>query len=183
MGFADFLNVQTANLIDWNRPGSLFFGNHRYSAKELAERGAIIASAAIAGYLSWNLTESPGYAALGACVGFLVSHAVTMYPLIKKRIQAKSACESMKLELERQFPPEEDTEHTLAQNISAVVKTIMEHTASKSPSEIWGKRARLLSTLVEWICDQHKLDELLQSPDIIIYLDQNNRVHTPSCSL
>lgn len=176
MGFADFLNGQTGNLIDWNRPGSLLFSTHRYSAKELAERGAIIAATAICGYLAWNLTESSGYAALGASIGFIVSHAVTMYPLIQKRMQAKLDCNERRLELERQFTDKDP----LSQSISRVISLIMEHEASRSPSEIWGKRARLLSTLLEWTRNGYELGKVLESSDIIQLLDKN--IHDESAT-
>jgi hypothetical protein len=170
----DFLNKKTDYLINWNRPGSLFFGTHRYSNRELLERGFVIASIALGGFLAHNKSEREGVLpfAFGASLGFLLAHAVTMSPLIYKRLQAKWGCEELIKKMQGQLKSESEL-HSL---ISQAIEQIMAHATVKSPSAVWGKRLRLLQTLSAWIDEQDpmELTATLKGENIIELLDTNH---------
>ncbi|RUR09723.1 hypothetical protein [Legionella sp. km772] len=168
----EFLNQQTGYLVNWNRPGSLFFGNHRYSNRELLERGFVIASTAVGGFLAANKSEHGGVVpfAFGASLAFLLAHTVTMSPLIYKRLKAKWACEELIKKLNAQNSDE------LRPLISLAINEVMNHAPVKSPSAVWGKRLRLLQNLDEWINnnDPSLLLTTLKEKNLITLLEENN---------
>ena len=51
MTFFERLTDASNNLIDFSRSASLFFSEHRYSTKEILERGFVITSMAVSGSL------------------------------------------------------------------------------------------------------------------------------------
>ncbi|KTD63669.1 hypothetical protein Lsan_1102 [Legionella santicrucis] len=167
-----FLNQKTDYLINWNRPGSLFFSNHHYSTRELIERGFVITCTATGGFLAWNKSEEGGVTpfALGASLAFLLSHAVTMSPLIYKRLKAKWSCEEHIKTINSKLS-NEDKDFTLL--VNQVIEKITTHAAEKSPSAIWGKRARLLKNLETWIDEEEHsmLGDVLKNEEIISLLD------------
>ena len=177
MGIRDYLNVKSNYLIDWNRPGSLFFGNHRYSSQELLERGFVIAMTATGGFLKWNNSNNGGFTPLacGAALGFLISHSITMSPLIYKRLEAQWACDTLQDKINLKLIAKKEDVRLLVSN---TVATVLQQTHSTSPSAVWGRRKRLLTNLLEWLNDSQisleKLTDTLKSADIINHLDKKN---------
>jgi len=178
MHLADWLTEKSNHLIDWRRPGSLFFGNHRYSTKEMVERIFVITSAASLGFLRWMQSEENGAVAFaeGAALGFLISHTITMAPLIQKRVAAQFSCYKLTLKI-KEIVSEEDSEFILL--VNSVIKKVSQHAETKSASATWGKRERLLSTLMDWLndvnLDSAQLIELLNVDDVVSVL--NNMSH------
>ncbi|WP_298623985.1 hypothetical protein [uncultured Legionella sp.] len=172
----NFLTEKSNHLIDWNRPGSLFFSNHRYSQRELLERGFVITSTAVMGFLAWNQSTAGGAlpCALGASIGFMISHTITMYPLIYKRLKAQWACDELKTEinilLEEKLPKFVTVTHS-------VIDQVLHYSKSRSASETWGCRERLLTNLKHMLSDQslstEQLREILEHEDIIGMLEVN----------
>ena len=174
MRLRDFLTVQSNYLINWNRAGSLFFSNHRYSLQEKMERGFVITSTAVMGFLSWNASEQGGFLpfAFGASLGFLISHTITMSPLIYKRLMAQWSCNDLIKQINQKIAHQEPPFITLVQSISA---DILKSTNSTGPSATWGRRKRLLETLLEWLNTEEQMDvltETLKKADIIDLLDK-----------
>ncbi|KTD54775.1 hypothetical protein [Legionella quateirensis] len=174
MSFRDFLTARSNYLIDWNRPGSLFFGRHRYSLQEKIERGFVITSTAVMGFLTWNASEQGGFLpfAFGASLGFLISHTITMSPLIYKRIKAQWSCNDLITQINQKITQQEPDFITLVQS---VCDDVLKSTNSAGPSATWGRRKRLLETLLEWLNTEEKMDtvtETLKKTDIIDLLDK-----------
>ncbi|KTC93453.1 hypothetical protein [Legionella cincinnatiensis] len=167
-----FLNQKTDYLINWNRPGSLFFSNHRYSTREFIERGFVITCTAAGGFLAWNKSEEGGVTpfALGASLAFLLSHTVTMSPLIYKRLKAKWSCEEHIKTINSKLS-DEDKDFALL--VNQVIEKITTHATEKSPSAVWGKRDRLLKNLETWIDEEEHsmLNDVLKNEEIISLLD------------
>jgi hypothetical protein len=179
MGFRDYLTKKSDYLINWQRAGSLFFsGTHRYTPKEVLERSFVITSMAVGGFLKWNTSNNGGATPFmfGAALGFLVSHSITMSPLIYKRLEAKWACGSLKdtIHLRLIAKPEE-----CRLLVTSIIEKILKETHSKSPSAVWGRRKRLLTNLLEWLNNSQlslkELTDKLQSPDVITHLDKKNK--------
>ncbi|KTD12084.1 hypothetical protein Lgra_1542 [Legionella gratiana] len=176
-----FLNQKTDYLINWNRPGSLFFSSHHYSTRELIERGFVITSTAAGGFLAWNKSEEGGAApfVLGASLAFLLAHTVTMSPLIYKRIKAKWSCDERIKTINSQLS-DEDKNFSLL--VKQVIDKIMTHAAEKSPSAVWGKRDRLLKNLETWIDEEEHslLGDVLKNEEIISLLNKGTFPQTES---
>jgi hypothetical protein len=174
MRLRDFLTAQSNYLIDWNRAGSLFFSNHHYSLQEKLERGFVITSTAVMGFLTWNATEQGGFLpfAFGASLGFLISHTITMSPLIYKRLVAQWSCTDLIDQINQKITHQEPDFITLVQS---VCDDVLKSTNNTSPSATWGRRKRLLETLLEWLNTEEKMDtitETLKKADIVDLLDQ-----------
>lgn len=174
MGAGTYLTNASNYLVDWNRPGSLFFGRHRYSTKELAERGFVIAMTSIAGYWAWSQSQSPMYAAAAATIGFLVAHTITMSPLICKRLEAKWACDALIIDIRSHVNDKPEFQDL----VNSVIEKVMQYAQSKSASAVWGERKRLLTHLSEWVRDVRiSIDDLsavLKRDDVISCLDNQN---------
>jgi hypothetical protein len=177
MGIRSFLNEKSDYLINWNRPGSLFFGSHRYSYQELLERGFVIASTAALGFLAWNQSSDGGMMpfAYGAALGFLMSHTITMSPLIYKRLEAKWACDALQDKIDLKLIAKNTDFRAL---VDKVVAEVLNENSSKSPSAVWGRRKRLLTTLLDWLDEPQlslkTLTDTLKSVDVIDHLDKND---------
>lgn len=176
MDIRRFLTEQSNYLIDWNRPGSLFFSNHKYSSREMLERGFVITSTAVMGFLTWNQSTAGGALpfALGASLGFLISHTITMSPLIYKRLQAQWACNELKTEINALLEKKPDFISSL---VHPVIDKVIKFPKSKSASETWGCRARLLANLKDILTEPTlsvtQLQEILANEEIIKILDEN----------
>ncbi len=131
-------------LVDWRRPGSLLFSNHRYSQKEWAERIFVIGSTALCGYWQWCNSQDIKDAGIGATIGFLLSHTITMSPLIVKRLKHQWACDKLIINIEEKIHSESPEFKEL---IGSTVEKILTHAESRSASAVWGKRERLLTNL------------------------------------
>ncbi|ARM33846.2 hypothetical protein [Legionella longbeachae] len=176
-----FLNQKTDYLINWNRVGNLFFSNHRYSTRELVERGFVITCTAAGGFLTWNKSEEGGVTpfALGASLAFLLSHSVIISPLIYKRLKAKWSCDEHIRTINSKL---NDEDKDFAQLVKQVIDKITTHAAEKSPSAIWGKRDRLMKNLETWIDeeDHGMLGDILKNEEIISLLDKGSFPETES---
>lgn len=170
----ELLNQRTDYLINWNRVGSLFFSNHRYSTQELLERSFIISATAIGGFLAWNQSEGNSTTlAFGASLGFLLAHTATLSPLIYKRLQTKWACEEHIKTINSHLNDEMSECSSL---VKQTMDKIMNYTPEQtSPSAIWGKRERLLKNLEAWITEEDcsNLTHILSKDDIITLLENN----------
>lgn len=166
---AGYLNQRTDHLVNWNRPGGLFFSNHQYSNRELLERGFVIASMAVGGYMAAG--GGVLCCVFGASLAFTVAHGITMAPLIHKRLKAKWACDELVNNLKEQIKFDDE----FGVLVSAVIDQVMAHVASTSPSAVWGKRQRLLETLTKWFngIDHEELSSTLKDEDIISLLDRD----------
>jgi hypothetical protein len=166
------LNEASNYLIDWRRPGSLLFCNHRYSQKEWAERLFVVGSTAMAGYWQWCDSQDMRDAGIAATVGLLLSHTLTMSPLILKQLKNKWACDELIVNIRERIHAELPEFKEL---IESTIQKILKHAESKSASAVWGERARLLTNLLGWL-DQNNayLAEVLNQEDII------NLLNTPS---
>lgn len=169
MGVRDYLNNKSNYLINWNRPGALLFGNHRYTPRELLERGFVITMTAAGGFLNrGSLTSFSG----GAALGFLLAHSITMSPLIYKRLEAMWACDSLKDQIHLRLLARPADFRPL---VTDVVDKVLQETHSKSPSAVWGRRKRLLTNLLDWLNDKQlsleQLTPVLQCSDVINHLD------------
>ncbi|MBL7525107.1 hypothetical protein [Legionella bononiensis] len=174
MGLRDFLTAQSNYLIDWNRAGSLFFSNHRYSLQEKIERGFVITSAAVMGFLTWNASEQGGFLpfAFGASLGFLISHTITMSPLIYKRLMAQWSCNDLIDQINQKVTSQESNFISLVQS---VCDDVLKSTNNTTPSATWGRRKRLLENLLEWLNTEEQMDvltETLKKTDIVDLLDK-----------
>lgn len=168
------LNELTNYLVDFSRPGSLFFGNHRYSNKELAERFFVVTTTALAGYWQWYSSESITEAGAAATFGFLVSHTITMAPLICKRLEKQWACDQLATQIKIKT---KNQTADFIRLVNSVVKQVLTHADVKSASEVWGKRERLLTHLSNWLNTDVPIDELtelLEREDIIKCLDKEH---------
>lgn len=179
-----YLNQKTDYLINWNRPGSLFFGNHRYSTRELIERGFVITCTAAGGFLAWNKSEEGGATPFlfGASLAFLLAHTITMSSLIYKRLNAKWGCEEHIKTINTQL---DHADKDFALLVNPVIDKIISHTSEKSPSAVWGKRERLLKNLETWINEENHniLSHVLKDEEIISLLDNNTFPRTESLTL
>ena len=174
MGLRDTLTAASMDLIDFRRPGALFFSNHKYSQRELLERIFVITSAATLGFLNWMQSQE-GWAipiASGAALGFLISHTITMSPLIYKRLVFMWNCYNIQKEIKSNIAKDK---MPFIELVNSVVEQILEHKGSKSASATWGKRERLMTNLLTWLKDNTHdslvMNEALGNADIISSLD------------
>ncbi len=184
MSLLDSLNKQTGYLVDWKRAGVVMFStNHRYTSREVLERGFIVARMAVGGFLASNKSEKGGSVPFifGASLAFLISHTITMSPLIYKRLQASWNCDKIIKQLNEQLK----SEQAIAPIVSEVISKIMKHAAVTSASAVWGKRERLLTTLQDWINnnDHDLLNDTLKNENIIELLDKNDNLLSINTSL
>jgi hypothetical protein len=168
------LNEKSQYLINWNRPGSLFFGNHRYSNREVLERAFVLVMITAGGYLGSQSREySTGACVVGASLSFFIAHTITMSPLIYKRLEAKWACEKLQKQINSQLIDKDDGYCSMVNN---AVTSVLEHVHSKSPSAVWGHRKRLLTNLHNLLNHPEipfsQLAEILNERDVIYKLEQ-----------
>ncbi len=174
-----YLNQATGYLINWDRPGSLFFNTtHHYTERELLERFAVITGTATGAFLAWyNSYNIVG----GASIAFLIVHSITMAPLIWKRLNAMYACYQLHEEILIMVKNFSSSDQNLIQK---TMTAILNHSDVKSPSAVWGKRKRLLDNLKNLLNDSvsfsthdlsEDLRESLQDSRFIQFLDTQNK--------
>ncbi|MDP1603806.1 MAG: hypothetical protein Q8M03_11140 [Legionella sp.] len=178
MNFRDWLNRYFGYKVDFNRVGNNFFSErHRYNNYELSQRSFITLSAAIFSFFAWNIKDSKQDAALGLMSGLLWAHAITMYPLVKKRYEAQSACSEFKAKLLKMYASE-DLKNILPR-VTKIMDDVMEYTGSASSSAIWSNRKQLMARLHAWSTDPSLADvlpQLLEQENIIELLKENTPV-------
>jgi hypothetical protein len=165
--FSKNLTEYTHHYIDWSRIGNLVAsGNHRYSAHELLVRGSVIACVATSAYVAahFNNAEKTGCSTLvaaiaGGALGFVASHAVVIYPLVKKRCEMSKECKQLVAEIEGKMHSLSSLEQ---ETIDAVVAKIQVMSLSDDvhakASQTWGKRKTLLSMVSEKLNAYHTTD-------------------------
>ena len=99
---ANELTKKSSYLLDWSRVGELVAsGGHKYTQRELAQRAFILGVITYGGYVGSRYGQANGffkkgfYSLAGCFVGFVVSHAVVIVPLVIKRQQIKAACDEL----------------------------------------------------------------------------------------
>lgn len=174
--------------IDWSRFGELLASaNHRYSRRELAERGSIAGFTILTGFLGayFNEPERSKRADLtiglvSAFLGFVVSHAIVISPLIKKRYDMNQAChhhtDTIRARLETHQPPlSPETRATIEQLIRLISTLSLSNNKHGNASQTWGARKDLFERLSQQLCDQ-PIDELYWRQDaanLFDHLKQN----------
>lgn len=173
--------------LDFSRVGELLATRHRYSHKEIAVRGAMLAVTAASGVIGAyvNNPETTGWgdvtiAAASALLGFVVSHTIVIVPLIQKRCNRHAECERVmqriRSEVHRQG---------LA-NVKDLVESCLQRIMSFSladelhsnASRTWGRRQAMLENLYHKLCanqlpvifwhsaDDHQLNIIQDDADI-----------------
>jgi hypothetical protein len=112
-----------------------------------------------------------------------------MWPLLVKRLNAKAACETLRNELRDRYSEEElKDKNSIGYWAMQTVNVIMNHKDSSSASAIWGKRQRLMTTLLAWCKDAslaQDLHQILQQDNVIELLNRNNstlpKIENNSC--
>ncbi len=162
MGLRDELTRQTNHLMDWGRPGALFFSHHQYSAQEWLERGFVLTSSAAMGFLNWMQTKEGGLMpfAYGAGLGFLLSHTLTMSPLIHKRLVSMWNFSTVAKKIKEDIA--NDAPEFIAL-VNTVITQLKAHEGSKSASAIWGKRERLINNLCHLLATSDHRSQLLEN--------------------
>lgn len=173
--------------IDWSRVSELITSaSHRYSFKELAERGAIISATALGAYAGYRWADegfglgSCLYSMAGSFIGFVVSHTVVIAPLLWKRYQMSQECQKSEQQildacLELRFMDYSNPEiDKLITAITSKVKETKELNLSDDKharaSQTWGTRKMLLAKMAEQVAndlnalqDKDNYDETLLS--------------------
>lgn len=152
------LTEVSRHYVDWSRIGELFqSGTHHYTVDQLVTRGVIIGFTAASSFLGYYLNDEEqthcSNLTVSIAVGFLgftLSHAVVIYPLIKKRWEMSAECSKLKSEIENyaaeiNFPFREN----LDKAIKEIMKLSLTDDKAGRASQTWGKRLRLLNTLLE----------------------------------
>ena len=174
-GMTEFFNRASGHLVDWKRPGNLFLRSNNYSQKVWAERIFVLGSTALAGYWQWYDSQEIKEAGIAATIGFLVSNTLTMTSLIWKRLENKWACDALAAYIKDAIKKEKPF---FVKLVGSVIQKILEHADSKSASEVWGERRRLLTNLSNWLSqDVEGLTEILKRADIVSCLTHENIEH------
>lgn len=170
--YANSMTKTSSYLVDWSRVGELAgSGTYRYTKDELLVRAGIVTATAVtASIFGWcNNPEKTGFSSTvmtmgGAALGFVASHAVVIYPLVKKRWVQREECNAL-------------IESIKSQSDSPKIAALIDHilTCSRSDekhsraSQTWGYRYRLLDRLYGLIqANGDKLALLALSNDQIV---------------
>lgn len=155
----------SGHLIDWSRVGELIAsGKHRYSTSEIIQRSAIGAATGLAGYVGYWLseTEESGltrglYTMSGVFIGFVVSHALVIAPLVYKRYQIGQDCQHVKdtilqqlQGLKGEWPNDETITQliiTVSKAINIVMATNLADEQHARASQTLGRRRTLLTKI------------------------------------
>lgn len=170
-GTGNYLSKKANYLIDANRIGNLFYSSHHYSSRELLDRGMLLAVAAAVGFLAYRKYETPESALAGAALGWFIAHLVVIAPLVYKKMQYQQDCKKCIETIKDQLKNEID--QNFSQLVFASIDQIMNHVSEKSISMVWGKRSRLMDTLLDWLLhkDKQQLIAVLEDEDMITLLD------------
>ncbi|WP_133128685.1 hypothetical protein [Legionella nagasakiensis] len=174
---ANALTARFHHLVDWSRVGELLAsGRHRYTTRQLIERGVIIAAMGAGVCAGYNMADSGFglgstlYSMAGCFIGFVASHAVVILPLIHKRYQMSQACSAAQkrilslLQEINHLDGDREKVSELVRTISRVVAETMTLNLSDEQharaSQTWGARRALM----EKISDKLSVDfNLLRS--------------------
>ena len=167
---------QSGYTLDFSRVGELVIsGRHRYSGKEIIQRGFIFGSTALSAYLGssdfctklLDVSSISGAIIFGG-VGFFVSHALVIYPLVAKRIKMQQECkahqiyilDNLRIFFENQSLYSKKKQQNLTSQVQSFIEEVMVNECSSSTkarsSQTWGSRKRLLQSIRE------SLDEVMR---------------------
>ena|SRR3990167_6849624 len=162
------LTEYSNHYVDWSRVGELLgSGAHRYSHDELLVRGGIIAFTAASAMLGAYLNDETktGYGGLAIVVasgllGFFVSHAVAIYPLVSKRMAMRQECDNIEASIHRKIDEMSASlssdDRQLIQAVIDRIKTFSLTTDQRgNASQTWGTRKRLLGNFAECLDESH----------------------------
>lgn len=161
------MTEDSGHYLDWSRTGELLLSaSHRYSRDELLTRGFIVATIAVFAYLGAALNDkekthcsSTAVAVMAGFLGFVISHAIVIIPLVQKRREMARECS----ELAEQITSQTCSNDLYAQAVFDLVQHILKLSLSTdqhgNASLTWGTRKRLLQ------CVKDRLDEGKQDPD------------------
>jgi hypothetical protein len=167
--------------IDWSRIGELWASkSHQYSTRQLLDRGIIVAFTAVCGYLGnyYNEEEYSGCSNTAvtlatSLLGFTVSHAVIIIPLIQKRYAMQQECTQYRLAIE-QIIAEPDC--TYRKEVGALMEIIMNTSLGDAKhakaSETWGHRKNTLKAVL-YTCTNSKDPEFWKREPSLILDDLN----------
>jgi hypothetical protein len=153
------LTEYSNHYIDWSRVSELLRSStHKYSKEQLIARGFIAGCTAVSGFLGayYNDEETTHYSSLkmamaAAFLGFTVSHAMVISPLIYKRYVMSQECNALKNTIEELS--KHDIFKSCKDNINSHLVAILELSLSEGKhsraSETWGKRKNLLNKMIE----------------------------------
>src|SRR5258708_3519083 len=134
--FQQKLTDYSDHYLDGSRIGSRIgslptSGNHQYSARDIATRGVIIACTAIPVFLGAHLNDEKKtgcsdttIAIASGLLGFVISHAVVIYPLIQKRWEMSRECIKLTDEIFQLVAQKSLNKYDCRQNIHDVVNLI-----------------------------------------------------------
>lgn len=160
--FAKALTEKSNHYIDWSRIGELIqSGNHRYSKDELLARGSIIICTAVSTYLGSSLNNSEKtkcsnvqMAIAFGLLGFILSHAIVIYPLYRKRVELSHECKLLASEIHNKL--EQNVVHMseacktkIKEKIHEILTLSLSTDNHGNASQTWGRRKRLLSEINE----------------------------------
>ncbi len=159
--YAKTMTESSGHYLDWSRTGELLLSAaHRYSCDELLVRGFIVASIAISAYLgaAQNNEEKTHCSSLtmsfaAGLTGFVVSHAIVLIPLVKKRYEMSMECQRIADEIKKTT-----SQLLYAKEVAALVDHISRLSLSDeqhgNASMTWGTRRRCLLQLVVTITEK-----------------------------
>ena len=170
--FANKLTEYSNNIIDWSRVAELVSsGSHRYSRAELLVRLGIVSTTAASAFVGWSINNSKGSAAAMSntssivafgLLGFIVSHTVAIWPLIQKRWKLSKECLHLASDAVGKINSMEVNDLRFRIKLRVLVGDILKFSLSddkhSKASQTWGRRKRLLNSLVLYL-DQGHLDE------------------------
>ena len=162
---------QSGYIIDFSRVGELLVsGTHRYSCKEIIQRGFIFGSTALSAYLGssaycttfLDVSSISGATILGG-MGFFLSHTLVIYPLIAKRLKMQQECQEhqryilndLRIFFERHPLFTSKRQKELTSQVQSFIEEVMKSECASSTkarsSQTWGIRKRLLRSIRESI--------------------------------
>lgn len=159
--FSKQLTKASSHYIDWSRIGELAASNsHQYSRDELLTRAGMITATGVLGYLAaaFNDEEKTGctnmtMSLIGAGLGFVASHAVVIYPLVKKRLEMSESCKVLSREILSKFKDSDQYTEENEEKLSGLIQEILSQScadeAHSRASQTWGYRRRLMNNLNE----------------------------------
>ena len=172
--FSKKLTEYSKHYLDWSRIGELLkSGKHRYNKDELLIRGAIVATSAAAGFLavSFNDVEKTkcsdltvGLAAI--LLSFTLSHAIVIYPLVKKRYKMQQDCanliDEIRSKTSNRVPPITENENKVLQSLIEKISNLsLSDEQQARASQTWGMRKRLLGMINETVNENNFLQPIL----------------------
>lgn len=155
----------SGHFLDWSRTGELLLSaSHRYSRDELLARGFIVACIAVTAYLGATQNDeekthcsSTTAAIMLGFLGFVVSHAIVLIPLVQKRREMSAECNQLADQIKQQVRAD-----VCLTDVSKLVNHVLKLSLSTeqhgNASLTWGTRKRLLQ------CVKDRLDEGQKDP-------------------